>query len=136
MLGLDELADNLMERNKDTIQINAIVQGDDNTRYSQSVEHHVYRMVQEACENAIRHGQAGRIHISGELASEHLSLAIEDDGNGFEASSSMRLDHLLTQKHFGLAGMVERALLIGADVKIDSAPGKGTRITIFWKPSL
>jgi len=135
-LGLDELADNLMERNKDTIQINAIVQGDDNTRYSQSVEHHVYRMVQEACENAIRHGQAGRIHISGELASEHLSLAIEDDGNGFEASSSMRLDHLLTQKHFGLAGMVERALLIGADVKIDSAPGKGTRITIFWKPSL
>jgi signal transduction histidine kinase len=135
-LGLEEFADNLMERNKDTVEINVTIQGDEDVRYSQSVEHHIYRMVQEACENAVRHGQARHIHLSGALAVNHLNLFIEDDGHGFDASSSLRLDHLLAHKHFGLAGIVERALLIEAEVKIDSASGKGTRITIFRKPSL
>ena len=131
-LGLEELADYLMERNKDTVEINVTIQGDEDVRYSQSVEHHIYRMAQEACENAVRHGQARHIHLSGALAFNHLNLFIEDDGHGFDASSALRLDHLLANKHFGLAGIVERALLIEAEVKIDSAPGKGTRIAIFW----
>jgi signal transduction histidine kinase len=118
------------------VQIEVTIPGEDEARYLQSVEHHIYRMVQEACENAIRHGQTGHIIISGELAAGYINLSIEDDGKGFDASASLRLDSLLANKHFGLAGMVERALLIGADVRIDSTPGKGTKITIFWKPSI
>jgi signal transduction histidine kinase len=103
--------------------------------YPQSVEHHIYRMVQEACENAIRHGQARHIHITGTLDAEYIDLVIEDDGHGFDAEGVKQLETLVAQKHFGLAGMLERAQLIGADVRFDSLPERGTRVAIFWKPA-
>jgi signal transduction histidine kinase len=133
--GLDELADNLSERHKDTVQIEVSAQGGENMHYPQSVEHQIYRMVQEACENAIRHGQARHIHITGTLDAEYIDLVIEDDGHGFDAEGVKQLETLVAQKHFGLAGMLERAQLIGADVRFDSLPERGTRVAIFWKPA-
>ena len=71
--------------------------------------------------------------MSGSLEPEKIHLAIADDGIGFKLEQS-DFSHLLAEKHFGLAGMDERAGLIGADLKIVSAPGEGTRVTIIWQP--
>ena len=57
---------------------------------------------------------------------------VVDNGGGFDTKSMLRLDYLLEHKHFGLAGMVERALLIGARLKINSDRGTGTQVTIQW----
>ncbi|MBI3173215.1 MAG: hypothetical protein HYZ25_05815 [Chloroflexi bacterium] len=131
-LGLEELADNLMERNQE-VSIHIRVEGQD-TRYGSNMESHIYRMAQEACENAMRHGHASRIEILGNLQPDDLELMVVDNGNGFDTHSMLHMDYLLEHKHFGLAGMVERALLIGAKLKVNSARGTGTQVTIQWKP--
>lgn len=133
--GLAELADHLSEIHNDLVQIEVTVQGEDDLHYPQNVEHHIYRMVQEACENSIRHGQAGRVHILGRMDETSIDLTIEDDGRGFNAESTTQPQHLVSQKHFGLAGMKERADLIGAEVRFNSMPQKGTQVTIHWKAS-
>jgi signal transduction histidine kinase len=100
-------------------------------RYSPEIEIHTYRIAQHACTNALRYAAARTVRIGGRLEAERLVLAIEDDGVGFEARTD--LAHLMAHGHFGLAGMVERAALIGARLRIESAPGKGTRVSLAWQ---
>lgn len=69
---------------------------------------------------------------SGSLEAGRVELTVEDDGIGFESGESLDLAGLLAGKHFGLAGMVERAALIGAQLQIDSAPQRGTRVRVSW----
>ena len=133
--GLEELADKLMELNHDAIQIDVVLAGDEEVHYSQSVEQNIYRMVQEACENAIRHGQAKHVRIAGRLAPDSIELDIEDDGKGFDMGQPMQLEQLVADKHFGLAGIMERAMLIGAEADIRSAPRQGARVSIRWRPA-
>jgi signal transduction histidine kinase len=130
--GIGELAHNLMQRSKDTISVAVDIISNEQ-RYSADVELHLFRIAQEACENAMRHGQARNIVISGELLPQQFKLGIEDDGGGFETGRELQLEHLLAAQHFGLAGIVQRAGLIGAEVKVDSTPGAGTRILIIRK---
>ncbi len=129
---LEELADNLMERNGDRINILVELEADEDCRYPQSVEQHVFRILQQGCENALRHARASTITISGRLAAAWFDLKLADDGVGFEADEQLNLDELLARKHFGLAGMLERAELIGAVCKLASAPGAGTSIRLTW----
>jgi signal transduction histidine kinase len=129
--AIDELADNLMERSKDTASVTVGLQSDGN-RYSPEVELHVFRIVQEACENALRHAQAKSIKISGSLSAQEIILYLQDDGVGFDLGETLDLDTLISRKHFGLAGMIERAAIIGAKVGIESKPEDGTRIKITW----
>jgi signal transduction histidine kinase len=133
--AIAELADNLMERSKDTIQINVDLQSDGN-RYPEKIEIHLFRIVQEACENALRHAQAKNIRISGILFSQEIDLSLKDDGIGFDIGENLQLDALIANKHFGLAGMIERAAVIGAEARIESKQEKGTRVQITWKNNL
>ena len=129
--GIDEMAENLMERNKDAVSV--VVNLDTSRqRYPEDVEQHLFRIVQQACENALHHAKAKRITISGELASQSIQLKIEDDGVGFELADGLELHNLLAGKHFGLAGIVERAAMIGAKVDIYSSPRTGTQVSVFW----
>ncbi len=130
--AIEELADNLMERSKDKVKVSANVQVEDETRYPENVEQHIFRMMQEACENAIRHGHATQINILAKLRTGNIWLLIEDNGIGFQADGQLDLDTLLANKHFGLAGIVERAMIIGAAVQIDSSIEVGARIQISW----
>ena len=66
------------------------------------------------------------------LDPKFVDLVVEDDGVGFVAGKDLDLARLLVNKHFGLAGMHERATLIGAQMKIDSSPGKGTNVRVIW----
>jgi two-component system, NarL family, sensor histidine kinase DegS len=60
-------------------------------------------------------------------------MQVEDDGIGFDAGANLKLDNMLVGKHFGLAGMHERASLIGAEVHVYSKPGMGTRVQLTWE---
>jgi signal transduction histidine kinase len=102
------------------------------SRYPPDVELHLFRIVQQACQNALKHSQAQCIYLRGILDHSRVELSVEDDGIGFLAGEHLDLAQLLANKHFGLAGMHERAALIGAQMWIDSAPGKGTRVRIMW----
>jgi signal transduction histidine kinase len=131
--ALDELAESLMERSKTGLQICLDLQSSEE-RYPAPIEQHLYRIVQEASENAIRHGKANQVNITGTLGASEINLAIADNGCGFEAGQGFELAGLLANKHFGLAGMLERARLIGGIVKIDSSIA-GTQISFRWAAS-
>ncbi|CAG0980268.1 two-component system, NarL family, sensor histidine kinase ComP [Anaerolineae bacterium] len=103
-------------------------------RYEANLEQHLYRIVQQACENVLRHAQAQRLSISGQMDSDRIDLTIDDDGIGFETSGALDLTELIARRHFGLAGMHERATLIQAKLLIGSAPQQGTRVRIVWSP--
>jgi len=91
----------------------------------------LYRVAQEALSNAAKHAQARQVTIR--LANEGgiVSMTIEDDGRGFALPGD--LNDLAAQGHFGLAGLRERVNLIGGNLTLESAPGRGTRIRVEWR---
>lgn len=95
--------------------------------------HACYRIVQEALNNSIHHGKANRIDISMTRDMHGSKLVIEDDGVGFELPDDLLI--LVRASHFGLVGIRERAEMQGGFCKIDSAPGKGTRIVVAFPVS-
>jgi signal transduction histidine kinase len=103
-------------------------------RYEANVELHLYRIVQQAGDNALRHARARNIRIHGCLEAEQVDLTVEDDGVGFEAAKLLDLSRPESRSHFGLIGMRERAALINAQIKFDSVPRRGTRVHMKWKP--
>jgi len=130
--AIEELADNLMERSKDSVKVVPNVQVKGEVRYPENIEQHIFRIMQEACENALKHGGATQIDILAKLRQDSIWLLIEDNGIGFQTDGRIDLDSLLANQHFGLAGMVERAMLINAAVEVDSSPQAGARIQISW----
>jgi PAS domain S-box-containing protein len=90
----------------------------------------IFRIVQEATSNALKHARAERIKVCLRGAGESLELLIEDNGQGFDpaaAAGSRDFSHGL-----GLQSMKERAELSGGDYEFRSAPGQGTRIRVRW----
>ncbi len=130
--ALNGLSDEITAQTKKdvTIEVNHI---QSIGRYPAEVELHLYRIVQEACLNAVRHSQAQKVVISGKLSPNNVCLKIEDDGVGFDSHDPLDLGWLLANQHFGLVGMHERAELIGAHLSINSTPGKGALIAIHWQ---
>lgn len=97
-------------------------------RYKPDVELALYRMVQEALTNALRHASPTRVSITlGVLPEGGLQLGVADDGRGFSESATPGTGG------FGLMGIRERALLVGAQVTIHSQPGKGTQVTVIYR---
>jgi two-component system NarL family sensor kinase len=88
-----------------------------------AVEVGLYRIAQEALQNALNHANAARVHLRLEASPDGVRLAVEDDGRGFEIAEKS------TASRFGLVGMRERARLLGGSFQIESSPGAGTRIT-------
>ncbi|HEY4691567.1 MAG TPA: ATP-binding protein [Anaerolineae bacterium] len=129
--ALSSLADALADRALPDLVIELNVP-ETTVRYNADLEQHLYRIVQQACENVLRHAQTRRLTIHGLLEQDRIDLTVEDDGVGFETGERLDLSGLIARRHFGLAGMYERATLIQANLTIDSAPGQGTRIRITW----
>ncbi len=88
----------------------------------------LYRMAQEALNNARRHARARHIHVRVEFAPSALHLQVRDDGVGFHVPT--HLAQLTAAGHFGLLSLTERAHLIGAKLTVTSAPGAGTTVDI------
>jgi signal transduction histidine kinase len=84
----------------------------------------LFRMAEEALRNIERHAMATRAVVTLKTADgTQLNLCIEDDGIGFDPD-------VPRQGHYGIVGLHEQAHLIGARLRIDSAPGRGTTLTI------
>ena len=130
--AIEGLADNLMERSKDTVNVVTDLHIEGETRYTENIEQNLFRITQEACENAVRHAHAANIKISGWLYPQKIILKIEDDGTGFDIGQQLDLDTLVSHNHFGLAGIVERVHLIDGEINIRSMPQTGTNIQITW----
>ena len=88
----------------------------------------LFRIVQEALANVVRHAGARQVVLSLEQAGEGLRLQIADDGCGFDPAAVDR------RQHFGLLGIAERCGGLGGRVTVDSAPAAGTRIVVELAP--
>jgi signal transduction histidine kinase len=88
----------------------------------------IYRIVQEALSNSIRHARAKTIIILLQFEVDHLKVKFQDDGIGFIPPKRPR--DLGAKGHFGLMGMYERAELVGAHMELNSSPGTGTQFQI------
>lgn len=89
-------------------------------------QHTVYRIVQEAIENVIKHAHAKSLKILLTGDTSGLRLEISDDGKGFSIGQD-------TENGFGLMGMRERAKLIGGELSLESQPGVGTTVRFLLK---
>ena len=88
------------------------------------IEDGLYRISQEALNNALKHAQAQHIRLHLYHEGQMLKLEIVDDGRGFDLGSAKKSGGM------GLASMQERAKLLSWEVDIQTAPGEGTRITV------
>lgn len=88
----------------------------------------LFRIVQEAISNVWRHSQATSAQITVELQEDAIRITVGDNGQGFQAPDTM--GSLAESGKLGLAGMQERARLLGGSVSLQSAPGKGTVVTV------
>ena len=86
------------------------------------VEHALLRITQEACTNAVRHGNAGRLAVSLSRQDGHVELAVRDTGTGFDPAAP--------HAGSGLAHIRDRAAELGGTADIDSAPGRGAALTV------
>lgn len=97
---------------------------DDDIRLSKGIEDHLFRIIQEALSNTMRHSQASHMEIRlVQREADIVRLSIRDNGHGFDMSAEK-----LTS--YGLVSMKERVNEIGGAIDIISAPGQGTRIDI------
>ncbi len=94
----------------------------DRAALSTATEVAIYRVAQEATTNAIRHGGAGSVKITLTTEPGGVSIAIRDDGAGFDPASA--------DLGYGIIGMRERASLAGGELSIDSIPGRGTTVSL------
>jgi signal transduction histidine kinase/ligand-binding sensor domain-containing protein len=97
----------------------------------------VFRVVQEAISNALRHAHATVIRVELQEAPDSMRLLIEDDGVGFDrAAVNQRVKR---GEHLGLLGMTERVKSVDGTITLDSRPGAGSRIDVripFTRPAI
>ncbi|MCB0163927.1 MAG: sensor histidine kinase [Anaerolineae bacterium] len=94
---------------------------------SPDVEQCIYRVAQEAVANVTHHANAHNLKVQLTANGHGISLLVQDDGRGFKPQPTDPTEH------FGLAGMRERAELVGGQLAIDSQPGRGTTIRLTIK---
>jgi signal transduction histidine kinase len=87
----------------------------------------VFRVVQEALNNCEKHSGAGQVHVVLRQSLGVISLEVRDDGSGFVTGEPGSPAH---REGLGLLGMRERAARLGGTLKVDSSPGRGTRIVL------
>jgi len=107
-----------------SLHIDLVTAGLDLERLPSAVETALYRIVQEAVTNAVRHAQATHVGVILEKRGERAVAIIEDNGHGFD------VDEALHRGRLGLLGMRERAEMLGGTLSIESAPGTGTALFV------
>lgn len=131
--GLNQLADTQMERLPPECELLFDLR-ETAVRYPPHIEQEIYRIVQQALENAITHAEAELIRIHGHLLPDHITIVVEDNGVGLPyEEGQLPIARLLSEGHFGLAGMQERAAFIDARMQLRSAPREGTLISLEWQ---
>lgn len=100
-------------------------------RISSEVEVALFRIVQEACNNVLKHAQAKNLNVVVKIDRDRAVLAVTDDGVGFDANTASSQSQAGRDSiPMGLSGMKERAELVKGRFRLRSVPQKGTRITV------
>jgi two-component system CheB/CheR fusion protein len=97
--------------------------GIEGVRLDAEVETTIYRVAQEALTNVAKHADAKAVNVVLTKSNGFVSLAVEDDGIGFDPETAM-------VGRLGLVGMRERAELVGGTIDIESTPGSGTTVLV------
>ena len=122
--ALENLAEGIEQRSTLRVQVSTRIRG----RPSRNVETALYRIVQEALNNAVRHaGPACTVTIMVERDGDKIRCNIVDDGSGFDPEA---ISGAGRGRSMGIAGMRERAYAVGGSFDIRSAPGGGTSIEV------
>ena len=95
-------------------------------RLTDNTAHTILRIIRELTVNAIRHGAAAEIKVAGSVENGRLNVSVRDDGTGFDPSSAPGVE----QGHFGIEGIRERISAFKGTLRIDSAPGRGTKAVV------
>ncbi len=125
--GLEEALRDLIDNFREYYEVTCIldIRGSlSNIEYEKNI--HIYRIIQEAVNNAIRHGKAGRIEVSITRLHDELHLSVKDDGVGISSLSNAR-------KGLGIYGMASRASFLNATFDIRSSPNAGTDVSCLMK---
>jgi signal transduction histidine kinase len=127
-LGIGPAIDALIERLSSNfeVEIDAHLElshegGRSATRLAPELEATLYRIVQEALNNAVRHAGASRVELRVTERDSTIAVTVADDGRGFDPGA--------VKRGFGLVGMRERVSLANGALEIDSEPGAGSRIS-------
>ena len=120
--AIEDLADRARGRGLevDLVVDLAYEQGREPDRHGTELETAMYRIVQEALNNATKHGDARRAHVEVVEDDSTVRVTVRDDGRGF--------DPTIQSAGFGLIGMRERVELLRGTLEVTSAPGQGTTI--------
>ena len=98
-------------------------EGDGVTALGPEVERQLFRVIQEALSNVVRHASAGTASVSLEVTDEAAAVVVEDDGVGFDPG-----ERAIASRRLGLTSMRERVAALGGELEIVSSPGKGTTV--------
>ena len=91
----------------------------------------LFRIMQEAMNNVLRHAEVKKAALRIHYAEPAISILLEDRGKGFDMEKFRKQGTGVTvYEHFGILGMQERAAIIGAQLTVTSAPGRGTKIHV------
>lgn len=93
-------------------------------QYNEARNMLIYRIVQESLTNVSRYAKARHVWIALRVQAQDVRLTIRDDGVGFNAQADAK------RKSYGIVGMRERALTLGGELSIHSAPGQGTTVQV------
>jgi signal transduction histidine kinase len=112
---------------KQYTQLNCVVEMEgDVVRLPGQVEVSIYRLFQEALQNVYNHAHASNVEVSIIFTPNSLELSISDDGSGFDLEAV----ETISNGHFGLITMRERAKSLNGRLLIDAQPGQGTCVTL------
>ncbi|MCI0661369.1 MAG: ATP-binding protein, partial [Acidobacteria bacterium] len=127
-LGLAGAIEDLLENVADSHALKITRELDDIAGLlPKEAETNLYRIVQESVNNILKHAEAREIMVKIKRGPGLIELTIKDDGKGFVPGEA----HTGSRKGgFGLTGVIERTRLLGGAHTIESAPGRGTTISI------
>ncbi|GAA0136503.1 two-component system sensor histidine kinase LiaS [Paenibacillus sp. YSY-4.3] len=117
--GLLELVREL----KTKVPMDLTLEIDEDLKISKGIENHLFRIIQEAMSNTLRHAKADKMEIRIHRKAETVKVILRDNGVGFELDEKK-------QASYGLSTMQERVREVGGSIQFITAPGKGTRIEI------
>ena len=118
--ALDKLTKNVSSFSAIQVSFDAFIEED--IKLEEKLELNIFRVIQEAMANVVKHSEAKSASISITSIESILNIIIEDDGKGFE------VDTVKSKDSIGLQGIKQRVQLLKGEYTIDSKPGRGTTI--------
>jgi signal transduction histidine kinase len=129
-LGLQAALANYSEgwTERSRIEVDFHSTGLDGIRLPPLIETTLYRVVQEALTNVLKHSTAKSVSVVLQRSLGQVMAVIEDDGKGFDADSPVNINS--PERRLGLLGMRERVALVGGTLAVESNLGKGTTLLV------